>query len=247
MIDFTKLTAPFSPDDVHWRVGATTGDKSKGMALAYIDARAVMERLDAVCGPANWQCRYPHANGKTVCEIGIRLADETGEFPQLNPEWTWKADGAGDTDHEAEKGALSDAFKRAAVRWGIGRYLYDLPSPWVAIEQYGKSYKIKESEHPKLRALLIQEGGSSLHRGKETAGLASSADSPPPALTAWLTGAKLAIRDAREVNDLVQWRAKNEAALAKLKANWLGQYDALMAEYDRAKVELAEINTATAA
>lgn len=144
--DFAKLSAPFPANRVSWRVGSTTQDKKRGMALAYIDARDVMERLDEVCGPAGWQCRYPHANGKTVCEIGILVGTE----------WIWKADGAGDSDVEAAKGALSDAFKRAAVRWGIGRYLYDIPSPWVAIEQHGKSYTITPSE---LTRLAKQLGG----------------------------------------------------------------------------------------
>lgn len=144
MIDIKALTAPFPAERVSWRVGSTTADKKRGMALAYIDARDVMERLDAVCGPENWQSRYPHATGKTVCEIGIRIGDE----------WIWKADGAGDTDFEAEKGALSDAFKRAAVRWGIGRYLYDLDAPWVDVEPAGRSFRIAPHELPKLRALL---------------------------------------------------------------------------------------------
>lgn len=139
-----RLKAPFPGDRISWRVGATTADKKKGMALAYIDARDVMDRLDEVVGPENWQDRYPHANGKTVCEIDIYIEGRG---------WVTKADGAGDTDHEAEKGALSDAFKRAAVRWGIGRYLYDLQSPWVEIEGFGKSYKIKESEQAKLRRI----------------------------------------------------------------------------------------------
>lgn len=143
-IDFAKLRAPFPPEKISWRVGSTNKDKNKGMALAYIDARDVMERLDEVCGPRNWQCRYPHANGKTVCDIGIKVEGE----------WVWKADGAGDTDFEAEKGAMSDALKRAAVRWGIGRYLYDIDASWVAIEAVGKSYKIADSALPNLRKLL---------------------------------------------------------------------------------------------
>ncbi|MGY6541715.1 hypothetical protein ACXIUG_22905, partial [Vibrio parahaemolyticus] len=64
-----------------WRVGSTNREKTKGMALAFIDARDVMDRFDAICGPGGWQCRYPHANGKTVCEIGLKLGDE----------WVWKA------------------------------------------------------------------------------------------------------------------------------------------------------------
>lgn len=144
--DFDKLKAPFPADWIEWRVGSTNRDKTKGMALAYIDARSVMDRLDDVCGAAGWQCKYSHANGKTVCDIGI-LCETT---------WVWKADGAGDTDFEAEKGALSDAFKRAAVRWGIGRYLYDLKAPWVAIEAFGKSFRIADGELAKLRGLLLR-------------------------------------------------------------------------------------------
>jgi hypothetical protein len=144
MIEFAKLSAPFSPTLISWRVGSTNRDKAKGMALAYLDARDVMERLDEVCGPAGWQCRYSHAASKTICDIGILCGNE----------WLWKADGAGDSDIEAEKGALSDAFKRAGVRWGIGRYLYNLKSPWVTIEPYGKSYIISDSEYPKLVKVL---------------------------------------------------------------------------------------------
>lgn len=144
MVDFKKLAAPFDPAEVEWRVGSTNKDKSRGMALAYVDARAVMDRLDEVCGPAGWQCRYSHANGKTVCDIGVLCGDT----------WVWKADGAGDTDVEAEKGALSAAFKRAAVRWGIGRYLYEIESPWVALKAHGRSYVIDPAEHARLRKML---------------------------------------------------------------------------------------------
>jgi hypothetical protein len=143
-MDFEKLRAPFPPERISWRVGSTTGDKKKGMALAYIDARDVMQRLDQVCGPAGWQNSYPHANGKTVCRIEINV----------DGQWIGKEDGAGDSDVEAEKGALSDAFKRAAVRWGIGQYLYDVDSPWVEIEPMGRSFKIAESaKHALMKAL----------------------------------------------------------------------------------------------
>ena len=153
MTDFAALSAPFPPDSVSWRVGTSnkkkrqkeTGDNfakaTKGIALAYIDARDVMERLDEVCGPGGWQCKYSHANGKTVCDIGVKVGDE----------WVWKADGAGDSDIEAEKGALSDAFKRAAVRWGVGRYLYAVSSPWCDLDE---REQITEADRRKLRALL---------------------------------------------------------------------------------------------
>lgn len=138
---FDDLSAPFPVEALDWRVGSTNGDKTKGMALAYVDARAVMDRLDSVCGPDGWQCNYTQGvNGSIVCNLGIRIEGE----------WVWKADGAGATDYEAEKGALSDAFKRSAVRWGVGRYLYDLKAPWVAIESRGKSFVIPDAERKKL-------------------------------------------------------------------------------------------------
>ncbi len=139
---FDKLKIPFPPERISWRIGTLSKDKTKGMALAYIDARDVMERLDIVCGPAGWQCSYPHAEGKTVCRISIKC----------DGEWISKEDGSGDSDIEAVKGALSDAFKRAAVRWGIGRYLYDVPSPWVELDEWKH---IKESEKGKLLAALV--------------------------------------------------------------------------------------------
>lgn len=141
---FEQLSSPFDPSEVDWRVGSTTQDKTKGMALAYIDARTVMDRLDTVCGPAGWQNRYVIEGTKTVCEIGIKCGEE----------WVWKSDGAGDSDVEAEKGALSDAFKRAAVRWGIGRYLYNLKSPWVPLKAFGKSYVIADEAKPELDRVL---------------------------------------------------------------------------------------------
>lgn len=215
---FDKLRAPFRPDQIHWRVGATSGDKAKGMALAYIDARDVQDRLDEVCGPENWQCRYPHANGKTVCEIGIRCC-ENNELPpvmRIDGEWIWKADGAGDSDIEAEKGALSDAFKRAAVRWGIGRYLYDLESPWVEIEQRGKSYVIKQAEYRRLAQVA----------GK-VVGTISPAPAPPnagerhaPENTAAAIFVQEAIALFKEQTDLEKHR------------NWFRDHKAILDDFD---------------
>lgn len=162
-IHLAKLKEPFSPDRVSWRVGSTTKDKSKGMALAYIDARDVMQRLDEVCGPANWQCDYPHAAAKTVCRIGIKIGDE----------WVWKANGAGDTDIESEKGALSDSFKRAAVLWGIGQYLYDIEAPWVTLDTKqgtdGKVYVngIAKNEFTRLHKLLGGKTSNQLRQEDE--------------------------------------------------------------------------------
>lgn len=147
-----KLAAPFAPEKISWRVGSTTQDKTKGMALAYIDARDVMERLDSVMGTA-WQCEYvPMSNGTYCCRLGLKIDDE----------WIWRSNGSinisdtekSDAKEMAEKGGYSDAFKRAAVLFGIGRYLYAIDSPWVALEPAGRSYKIAPGEYKRLEAIL---------------------------------------------------------------------------------------------
>lgn len=222
---FARLAAPFPPDRVSWRVGATNKDKTKGMALAYIDARDVMERLDEVVGPGCWQNDYPHANGKTVCRIGILLARGVTLGSDYWDGWVWKADGAGDTDHEAEKGALSDAFKRAAVRWGIGRYLYDLDSPWVAIEQRGKSYAIADSEYAKLRAVL---GGKAPppRRPGPTAEPPLSADSK----RIWLVAAARIIKAATDPDELAAWWRSPEQSRQRRDFLDQGDVDGLKTE-----------------
>lgn len=145
MNTFEQLKRPFPINAIHWRVGATNKEKTSAIALAYIDARDAMQRLDEVVGAAHWQCRYPLAdNGLLICEIGISV--ESG--------WVWKANGAGDTQVEAEKGKASDAFKRAAVLWGIGRYLYALPNIWVPVEQRGRSVALPKESINTLMARL---------------------------------------------------------------------------------------------
>lgn len=129
-----RLKDPFDPKFIKWRVGATNKEKTKGIALAYIDAREVMKRLDSVCGFDNWQKKTERIDGGFTCSIGIRI----------NGEWVWKDDAAGETHVEPIKGGASDAFKRAAAVWGVGRYLYYLPNIWVAIEAQGNSYKLAE-------------------------------------------------------------------------------------------------------
>lgn len=204
MIDFDALAEPFPPDKVSWRIGqmqknVTEGQKPKGKALAYLDARDVMGRLDYVCGPAGWQCRYSHALNKTVCDIGVKVDDE----------WVWKADGAGDSDIEAEKGALSDAFKRAAVRWGIGRYLYDIPSPWVAVNQWKQ---IEESEHPKLEALLEQ--------------FSTAFEWGSPEARATLRVLLATIKDCLKTADDVRlWREANAGTYGQMRVKARGRVD----------------------
>ena len=127
-IDFDALSAPFEPSTVHWRPGYIKQGGKEGIALAYVDARDVQDRLDAVCTPGGWKCEHKEVAGRLVCTLSLRILREDGSY-----EWVGKEDGAGDTAIEGEKGGLSDALKRAAVQFGIARYLYRLPDVWVKI------------------------------------------------------------------------------------------------------------------
>lgn len=153
---FKKLSIPFPASKVHWRIGNKSKDKNKASALAYIDARDVMDRLDAVVGAENWKddytaesprkvrkyCKktnayyYEEICGRVKCMLSIR--SEGGE-------WITKSDAAGETNVEGEKGGYSDALKRAAVKFGIGRDLYKIKSFYYPIDEWGKF-----TETPKL-------------------------------------------------------------------------------------------------
>lgn len=131
-----QLKNPFDTKFVKFRVGATNAAKTKGIALAYIDSREVMKRLDDVCGIDGWQDRYIPMDGGFICELGIRMPDG---------EWVFKSNAAGFTHVEPIKGGASDALKRAAATWGVGRYLYYLPNTWVPITAQGKSYVLSST------------------------------------------------------------------------------------------------------
>lgn len=122
---FSNLDRPFSDLDVKWRVGRTSRDGKKAALLAYVDARAVQARLDGVMGKENWSVTYtPFGDtGAVMATVSLRI----------NGEWVSKSDIGSPSNVEREKGAVSDAFKRASVAWGVGRHLYDLPETWRPI------------------------------------------------------------------------------------------------------------------
>ena len=143
---------PFKDSDISWRVGSTNkkkcadGKATKGIPLAYIDARDVMKRLDDVVGMANWMDDYKEVKGRIICTLSIKTSDG----------WVSKCDGAGDTETEGEKGGISDAFKRAAVKYGIGRYLYSMPNVWVELDDWGKPKQLPKIPDNLTQAFFIQ-------------------------------------------------------------------------------------------
>lgn len=141
------LSAPFPAADVDWRIQHTAQGNTRGLAVPYVQSRAIQSRLDQVVGPYNWKSEFKpwhNVNGcaSQLCGLAI-YCEERGE-------WIQKWDGAENTDIEPVKGGISDSFKRSAVLWGIGRYLYGLAATWVEIEQRGKSYAITDKELKRL-------------------------------------------------------------------------------------------------
>jgi hypothetical protein len=117
------LAEPFPAGDVGYKPQTVKGERA--LVVWYIDARNVMDRLDAVFGIEGWQDSYVVlADGNVQCSLACRIGEE----------WVVKCDVGGESDQKDEgdkrKSAYSDALKRAAVKWGVGRYLYDLPLTW---------------------------------------------------------------------------------------------------------------------
>lgn len=127
------LQKEFKDDELEYRVGATNEDKTLGLALVYVQARAIQKRLDEVLGATNWKVSYREVENGFIAKLELRINDE----------WISKEDGAGNTEYEAIKGGISSAFKRVASVWGIGRYLYSLENKWFPIEKRGKKYVFK--------------------------------------------------------------------------------------------------------
>ena len=156
-----ELKKPFPPEDIQWRIGRKTKDKTKATVLAYVDARAARERLDSVFGQFNWKVTF------TPCDMGVfTVSTYNGDISKQvkgfiatigvkdpeTGEWIEKSDGAGITDVEPFKGGVSDALKRACAAWGIGAYLYKLKETWVCLNDYG------QFDTPKLPDWALPEG-----------------------------------------------------------------------------------------
>jgi hypothetical protein len=127
------LAAPFDPEDIRWKPQAVSGNRA--LAIAYLDARAVMDRLDEVLGIDGWKDRYQFLpDGSAICTLQLRLGDRVVS----------KQDVGGPSEQPDEgdrrKAAISDGLKRAAVKFGIGRFLYRLPKQWCDYDPQKKQF-----------------------------------------------------------------------------------------------------------
>lgn len=187
---FAKLRAPFDADELEWRFqNFKKGDyNGPGLMMPYVQSRAVMDRLDAACGPGRWtdtmRCERKRADWvdrpkegglpivcgyearSWICTLDITLPDGTHVVHE---------DGADESDIEPTKGGISDALKRCAVKFGIGRYLYFLPKFTVQSKPNSKDWR-------PLLPPWARPGGSGRPeqgRGSSDGGLESEVEQPP--------------------------------------------------------------------
>lgn len=125
IVAITKaLAEPFDQKDVKFKPQMVKNNRC--LAMAYIDARLIQDRLDEVLGPENWEDNYKLLpDGSAMCRLRIRLGGK----------WVTKHD-VGSPSEQPDSGdrlkaAVSDALKRTAVKFGVGRYLYRIGSSWV--------------------------------------------------------------------------------------------------------------------
>ena len=109
---FAALAAPFDASELKLR-------SQGGRQMPYVTSRTIMNRLDEVLGPENWWDDFVPLEHSVICRMTIRLPDGTILTKCDAGGYAGLAD-PGDDD----KSGFADAFKRTAVKFGVGRYLY---------------------------------------------------------------------------------------------------------------------------
>ncbi len=158
------LAMPFEPKEIKFKPQIVKNNRC--LAMAYIDARLIQDRLDDVLGVEHWEDAYKILpDGSVMCRLRCKLGDQ----------WITKTDVGSPSEQpdggDRLKAAFSDALKRAAVKFGIGRYLYRLPAAWVDYDPVKKQIVAP----PQLPAFAIPKG-----KGTQAKAPASSTAVAPP-------------------------------------------------------------------
>ena len=126
---FAELSRPFAAKDVRWRAGGLSRDRAKAQALPYAEPRVYEDALNRLCA-GNWSVTFrPWGPTRVICELTIHGI-------------TRASTGEGDGSPETIKGTAAEAqaFKRACSKFGLGRFLYDVPAVWVAYDADRKRF-----------------------------------------------------------------------------------------------------------
>jgi hypothetical protein len=192
---FKALSDPFAAHEVKAR---TQG----GRQLHYVTAATVDNRLDTVCGPENWWPQYGPLTDKSVtCGLTIRLPDGS-----LVTKWDCGGSANMTDEGDDDKSAYSDARKRAACVWGVGRYLRKDGVPtFVASDE--------PAEAPPLATRkLVAPAVAAQAAASDADGLSREIQNRPPPSFSPQTG-----------HELVGWLAKREKeypGISRRLADW---------------------------
>ena len=135
-MNLKKLRRPLP---LKWRVQTAfpKSNPNNVMMSAYVDSRDVQDALDDAVGAENWMDEYRLINGNLYCGISINCGQG---------QWVTKWDVGTPSRTEKEKGEASDAFKRAAVKWGINRTAYQVEPVKLPCKMYGnKPYPVDKT------------------------------------------------------------------------------------------------------
>ena len=134
MSDFTisqiieALSEPFPSSEVEFKPGALNRDKTRALALAYVDSRTYIQRLNLVA--PDWQDEYQVTilpdRVVVICRLTVEGITRTGDGECLLS----GGEEGGRVEANAVTTASAQAFKRACVKFSLGAYLYSLPQVW---------------------------------------------------------------------------------------------------------------------
>lgn len=140
-----QLRLPFHPEHVTWKPGVVAKSGDRALALAYADVRAYQNRLDEVCGGA-WAVSYTPWGERIICNLTLFGVTRSS---------TGEPDADSDRNEIGGTVAEAQAFKRACSMFGLGRYLYTLPSVWADYDK--ESRQFTEPAKAKLLGILMQQ------------------------------------------------------------------------------------------
>ena len=159
MIDvWRRLAAPVDPETIAWRQdGRAIARDGKYFArfVAYIEASTVRERLDAVV-PGEWNLTLELLPMAAVPDEAIDAAPFAFKA-RLQILGVVREDVGTGKDY---KQAATDAFKRAAVRFGVGGELYSFEQNWVPMDGDGKYAKPLEDPRTVYERRELRETAS---------------------------------------------------------------------------------------
>jgi Rad52/22 family double-strand break repair protein len=155
---WAQLSAPLPGGVISWRQdGRAVQRDGKFFArfVAYVDANTVRERLDAVV-PGEWDL--------TLELLPTIVADDQDDAncsfkARLQILGVIREDVGTGRDY---KSAATDAFKRAAVRYGIAHELYGYEQNWVRVDGDGKHAKPLEDPAESYARRLARLGRGDL-------------------------------------------------------------------------------------